>query len=248
MQNSIDVYIPDLHEPWSNPKVKQAIYDFCLEHHKRIKNIIQVGDLYDMYSATRFARTYNLITPLEETIRARESAELMWITLQQIVPRAKCYQIKGNHDIRPQKKILDKVPELEHLFDMDWLWEFDGVTTIHDPREVLVVNGVDIIHGWGTRPGMHSRKLELHNVVHGHTHKGCVVFSERRYSNRGDPWELDCGFAGDPLSVPFSFTVTKYTGWTPGFGIREGELPYFMELVKGGILKHGLHIPEFIKT
>jgi hypothetical protein len=104
---------------------------------------------------------------------------------------------------------------------------FEGVKTLHDPREELKLPGnVDVIHGYLGRLGDH-RNYTLTNVVHGHTHTGGVVF--RQVAGRV-LWELDCGLAGDMESKALSYTPQKSTKHTLGWGFLDEYGPRFIPL------------------
>lgn len=219
--------IGDTHFPFAEEKVLLKIYD--LAYILKPDYIVQLGDLYDMFSKAKFPRTLNLITPKAEVIKARESAENMWINLQAAAPLAKCFQLKGNHDIRPLKRLIEKAPELEFLYFDDFLFEFEKVETVFDHREVLEIENIYFTHGWLNRLGDHARYF-MHNVVTGHTHKGGVVHISDIRRGSKPIFELNCAYSGDPYSVPFSYPATKFTRWIHGVGVIDKYGPRFVPL------------------
>lgn len=219
------LFIPDVHFPFEHEPTLHQIYEFAEK--MKPKNIVQLGDLYDNFSHAKFPRTHNVFTPREEFNLSRKKAEEFWRTLQSKAPKAKCYQITGNHSVRPIKRILEVYPEAE-----DWIVEvvqrmmtFEGVTSVTDPREELMLPGnVCVIHGYRSQLGSH-RDYTLTNVVCGHTHRGGVVYRQVR----GEViWELNAGLAGDATSKGLSYTSQKIVDWTLGWGWLDEYGPRFI--------------------
>lgn len=218
--------IGDLHFPFVHQKCLEAIYEFA-KAHPEIKYIIQIGDIYDMFSGGKFPRSHNIYMPIEEERLARAMAEKMWKKLQEILPNATCIQILGNHDIRPIKRSLEVMPSAEHMIEYylhNKLLTFNNVKTITDPRESYELCEIEFIHGYLGGIGRH-RDSFLANVVHGHTHTGGVAY--RQVKNK-ILWELDCGYVGDPMSKGLSYTPSKYVKWTLGWGFIDKHGPRFI--------------------
>jgi hypothetical protein len=137
------------------------------------------------------------------------------------------YQICGNHDARPLKRILEVYPEAE-----DWvkkmfaeMMTFPGVETILDTRQELVLPGdVMVIHGYKSKLGEHRDHM-LFNAVCGHQHTGGVVYKNLRGRTL---WELNAGLAGDPEAKGLTYTPQRITSWTLGFGWLDEYGPRFI--------------------
>jgi predicted phosphodiesterase len=214
--------IPDLHFPWHHQDTLTWIYQQIIDQKPDV--VIQMGDLYDMYSHSRFARTHDLMTPKQELAEARMGAAAMWKHINKIAPKAKKYQIRGNHDVRAEKRIQEMCPEIESLLEMRPIFEFSGVTTIMDTSEELELDGVIYTHGTFIPMGAHCKHY-MQSVVHGHTHRGSTFFTRKHNQLI---WELDCGFASDESAVPLRYTQTRRTGWTLGCGLVSDLGPMFM--------------------
>lgn len=214
--------IPDTHFPWHHQDTITWIYKTITE--KKPDIVIQMGDLYDMYSHSKFAKTHDLMTPKQEIAEGRLGAANMWKHIRSLVPKAKLYQIRGNHDVRAEKRVQEKCPEIESLLEMRPIFEFPGVTTIMDTSEELEIDGAIYTHGTFIPMGAHCKHY-MQSVVHGHTHRGSVFFTRKHNSLI---WELDCGFASDETSVPLRYTATRRTGWTLGCGWVDINGPQFM--------------------
>ena len=216
------IAVPDLHFPWHDPECLTWIYDVIRDTQPDV--VVQLGDLYDMYSASKFAKTHNLMTPAMELAEARLGGEAFWANVKKAAPNAKCFQILGNHDIRPNKRILEVCPELESLLSTHELYKFKGVETILDPKEELEIDGVLYTHGSFSKAGDHCKHYRQ-PVVFGHLHRGFTFFTTVKDDLL---WELNCGYASDQTAVPLRYTATKRTGWTLGCGLIDDGGPRFL--------------------
>jgi predicted phosphodiesterase len=217
--------ISDIHWPFVNDAVVSAFVSDV--ERSQPEWVILNGDAWDMYSHTKFPRSHNVFTPREEHEAARRLNAEFWAEVIRVAPKAKCVQMLGNHDIRPLKRVLESYPAAE-----DWIermlqeaFTFDGVRTIHDYREELIINdAVMVFHGYRSQLGSH-RDYTLFNTINGHTHVGGTVFRRIRGQTL---WELNSGFAGDPESKGLSYTPQKTTNWTPGYGAVDELGPRFI--------------------
>lgn len=216
------VLIGDCHFPFVDLGALCAVYDIIERHKPDI--VIQMGDLLDMLSQTKFPRSHNIYTPKDEVELGYKMADDMWRAVKTIVPHATCYQILGNHDIRPLKRILESYPEGEIFFSIEKYFEFEGVTTIKDARQELIINDIAFIHGYKTKLGDHRDEM-LMNVCVGHSHTGGVSY--RKIGNK-ILWELNAGYIGDATSKALSYTPIRMTKWTLGCGIIDTDGPRFV--------------------
>lgn len=177
--------------------------------------VIQIGDLYDMLAHSKFPRSLNQYNPKQEMDMGRSCAEQFWRATKSIVPNAQCFQILGNHCVRPMKRIIESYPEGENFVAPAFreFFRFDGVETIHDIRQELIIDGIVFIHGYMSSLGQH-RDFNLMNVVAGHSHQAGVVY---RNTPRGILFEANAGYAGDPTSKALGYTPQRLTRWTKSF-------------------------------
>lgn len=218
------VCIPDLHFPWVDMNALTALYTYI--ELLKPERVIQLGDIYDMFSFAKFPKSKMIIKVDDEVGTSRMMAEDMWKTIRTLVPDAELIQICGNHDIRPMKRILETdCPELEAFFNFKSLFEFPGVTTFHDPREVVAFDGITYTHGH-LKHGTHRGVFKSH-VVHGHTHGGAITSGNcgGRYL-----FELDCGYMGNPNAPCFTYMPKKINNWQVGFGYISEHGPIFIPL------------------
>lgn len=216
--------ISDIHWPFVCQRVVNKFYEYIGDVKPDV--VIINGDAWDMYSHSKFPRSHNQFTPKEEEQKAREQNEIFWTEIQKRSPQSKCYQLLGNHDIRPMKRVLESYPEAEDWIKerLERMFSFCGVKTIHDPREELIFGNVAIHHGYRSKLGDH-RDYMLMNSINGHTHMGGVVYRKIRGNTL---WELNSGYAGDPESKGLTYTPQKITNSTPGFGAVDKLGPRFI--------------------
>jgi predicted phosphodiesterase len=215
----------DFHRPFVCERVQRLFLEYVGD--EKPEWVIENGDCFDMYSHSRFPRSHNLFTPREEVALSRKQQEDFWRAVAQRAPKAKRVLMMGNHDVRPMKRVLESYPEAEDWMqrEMERLFTYDGVRTVYDHREEVLVGGVAIFHGYRTGLGAH-RDFTLMNCITGHTHRGGVVF--RTISGARVLWELNCGMVGDPLGKGLTYTPMKINGWTPGFGAVDNRGPRFI--------------------
>lgn len=218
--------ISDIHWPFSCQRVIDKFYAYVEANQPEW--VILNGDAWDMYSHAKFPRSHNVFTPREEQQMARAANEDFWKEIKRLAPNAKCVQMLGNHDVRPLKRIMDNYPEAE-----DWiaekmrdLFSFEGVHTMHDPREELFIReDIIVFHGFRTQLGAH-RDSTLLSCINGHTHRGGVVFKKVR--GGAVLWEANSGYAGDPEAKGLTYTAQKLTDWTHGFFGMDAYGPRFV--------------------
>ena len=149
-------------------------------------------------------------------------SKVFWKTIQEIVPKAKCFQILGNHDQRISKRIAEKLPELANLFKVSEWYNFEGVTTMKSDRDFLRLDGVVYVHGWLSKSLDHAKYFNA-PVVHGHRHRPCI-------ETEGPIWSMDCGLVADEQSLPMSYTQSKFTKWRMACGLVENGKPHLILL------------------
>lgn len=213
----------DTHFPWVD---RRALDKAIKLLRNDMTHVVQIGDLFDWYSASRFPRSHNIIMPEEETAKGRKMALEMWARVKDKCPYAKLVQLMGNHCDRPLKRASAFAPEIAHLVkkEVDALYTFPGVTTIRASNEDFKVRGVVFAHGFLPGLGDHARAA-LCPVVRGHSHKGGTVWV------RPGLWELDVGYLGDSKAQVFGYQAWRRAyKMTVGMGIVDGLGPRFVPL------------------
>lgn len=212
----------DVHLPWCHKPTLSRFFEFVAA--EQPDYVIQVGDLYDMLSHTRFARSLDVTTPKQEITEARVGAEEIWRIVQKRAPKAVCYQILGNHDVRPMQRVFEKYPEIASLIDLSHLWKFDGVNTVLDEKQELEIEGILFMHGFRSKLGDHA-KYNQQSTVCGHSHRGGVHFFPVRNQI---VFELNAGYVADPTAAALSYGKQKLINWTHGWGFVDEFGPRFI--------------------
>jgi predicted MPP superfamily phosphohydrolase len=216
----------DLHFPYQHKKALA----WALKQVKTLNptHVVQIGDLYDFYYSSTYAKKDLKFSATEEVQKGREAAREFWAAVQKAAPKAKCVQLLGNHDDRPLKRVMEKVPELSAFFNVRSLFEFASVTTQANSRTeyYIPINGSKVLfhHGYLTGLGKHMHYNEQNCVV-GHSHKGGTLF--KGYGS-GIRWELNVGFLGDETQGPLQYGPQSRKFWTLGFGVVDEHGPRFV--------------------
>jgi len=215
--------VGDTHYPFTDQRQIKKIVAFAALH--KPQRIVQLGDLYDFYSFSRWVRSRDLMTPKQEVDLGRKQAEAFWAELRRVCPQAQCYQLIGNHDARLAKRVMEAIPELERFLDhTKELWRFEGVETQPSEREELILDGVCFMHGY-RKHGDHV-KFNMMSTVVGHSHKGGTVYMRQRGKTI---WELNAGFVALQSSLPMSYgPQKKLHQCTGGFGWIDEYGPRFI--------------------
>lgn len=207
--------VPDLHLPFvSAPALAKVIK--LIKAHKP-DAVVQLGDLLDMYAFSKFPRSQNVATPRQELRKGIVQARKFWSDVRAAAPKARCYQLLGNHDARLSKRIYEKFPEVESLVKPGRLYKFPGVTTLKSDRDHLEMEDVVYCHGWLGRTLDHANHFGK-PTVHGHRHRPAI-------ETKGRLWSMDCGHLADPASLPLSYGPSKVNPWRHACGIVEDGFP-----------------------
>lgn len=212
--------ISDTHFPFHSKKAYAQAMDAISE--ERPTHVVQIGDLLDQYVFSRYSKS-SKITPEADVTRGLEIATDMWKRIKKIVPKAQCLQLLGNHDIRLNKRIAEKLPELAEFYSHKNLYAFDGVTVLSSDREFVTIQGVNYVHGWLSKSIDHARHFNR-PTVHGHRHRPCIEF------DRPSLWSMDVGFMADERQLPLGYTMSKTTKWTMACGVVEDAKPRLIVL------------------
>lgn len=206
--------IGDTHMPFADISKLDSVLHLAKDLKPNV--IVQIGDLYDLYTFSRFARSVDLTTPAAELEDGRKHALAFWEALTSKSPKSLKFQLRGNHSHRIVKNLLARAPEYESLLaePIAKLTEFPGVQDMKSARSELEINGILFVHGWSTRPGFH-RDYFGQSVVHGHTHHLGLSWK----AQKGVPlFELDCGHIADVNKLPLQYGESKTTSWVAGAG------------------------------
>lgn len=206
--------IGDTHFPYQSKKGMKQVYELIKKH--KPTHVVQIGDLLDQYVFSKYSRSLE-ITPDTEITQGLNEARKMWETIQKIVPKAKCIQVLGNHDVRLAKRIAERLPELKNMFSHKIMYKFKNVTVLDSDRDFLEIDDVVYAHGWLSKSIDHARYFNK-STVHGHRHRPTI-------ETDGKIWSMDVGYLADRNSTPLGYTMSKHTKWCLGSGLVENGKP-----------------------
>ena len=228
MVETKSVILGDYHAPFHSKRGTKRALELIGD--LKPKYCVQIGDLYDQLSATHHPHSRNVMTPAEECNQARAAAVALWAGVRAASPKTKCFQISGNHDARTMKRVLESLPEVEHLVRpaLRELYEFEGVKTVHSEWDELFLENVCYMHGF-RKQGDHAKWNNM-STVHGHDHKGALTYIPHRSMNL---FELSVGFLGEVDSPAFGYRSQKAIhGWNLGIGVIDTLGPRFVSFDK----------------
>lgn len=225
------IFFGDIHFPFHQKEVLSIALYLAIKG--KYDYVCQLGDLYDWYSAAKFPRSLNAFTPKQEKQWSRYYAEIFWGFFQNYLPDAEKYQIRGNHDARPEKRVIERAPEFEMDIEQSIVdhYTFDGVKTVFDPREELYIDDICVIHGYlSGLTGKHA-EFNLKNIVCGHTHRGNITFIRKEGHDGGTIFEANAGYLANPYSKGLGYPMQKRaTKWTWGLLEVDKMGPKFIPL------------------
>lgn len=206
--------IGDTHFPFHNKEAYKKVLNRLKVEKPDV--VIQIGDLLDQYVFSKYTKSVK-ITPQLDFVKGLAMAKKMWEDVQNLLPKAKCYQILGNHDIRLAKRIAEKLPELSEIISHRNYYVFPNVQVMRNDRDYLTIDGVVYCHGW---LGMSIDHAVFFGkpTVHGHRHR-------MEIATKGKLWSMDVGYLADSKSIPLNYTASRFSLWTTGCGIVENGKP-----------------------
>lgn len=207
--------IADCHFPFHSKEAYKKLLKVIKQ--EKPTHVVQIGDLTDQYIFSKYSRSLE-ITPETEMKAALDMAHQMWADVKKLAPRAKCYQVLGNHDVRMAKRIGELLPELASFVKIRDFYKFKGVTVAKSDRDYFEIDGVIYTHGWLSKSEDHAKYFGK-PTVHGHRHRPTIVYDNKNL------WSMDVGFMANAKSLPLSYTMSKHTKWTMACGIVEDGQP-----------------------
>jgi len=241
------IIIPDLHIPWHHARGVAALIEFCYD--RRPQMAVQLGDAYDMYSASSYAKKHSRMRGHGGTLfEEAQSGTGFWLNL--LASCDSVHYIPGNHEDRLHRNIVEANPALAGHPALELpsvLLLPQGVNT-HPVGTKLRVGNIIICHGdqllgrldRRTHPALDVlRKYPNQHTVFGHTHKiataGQVVYNYDRPRTFA-AWNI--GWLGDHTQVEYEtdplwrlgFAYVEF--WSDGDG-RQRFTFYQIEMVDG---------------
>lgn len=215
----------DIHAPFHSKEAISFIFDNIEKINPDV--IIQLGDALDLFSFSNFPKTpLKKMNPQDELLEGIQVMGEIWDVLKKKCPRAKMIQILGNHCIRLNKRIIEKMPELSGMIDIGSLLNFEGVETIKDYTDFVEIDGVAYHHGFKLKPLEHAKHFER-SAVFGHTHKSWIHYDQ---INGKLCFDFSVGYLADPQHQALKYQETKIHKWVHGIGIIDKAQPKFIPI------------------
>jgi len=220
------VAIPDIHAPFADKKaIKKALK---VIREKRPKVVIQLGDIRDAFSFSKYAKDLSAIgyTPEQEFEAAQADIAEFWDGVKKASPKSKLLLISdANHDARLEKRLQEQFPEAAFLgkYFKRLALEYPGVELVESETEL---DGVLYMHG--NRAAFEHAPFYQMSCVTGHTHTAGI----KCFANANGPfWEMNCGYLGLKTSPVFAYRESKKIDKTVhAVGIIDDRNPSFILL------------------
>lgn len=215
--------IPDTHFPYCD----QAKLNNALAIITKFKPdaVVQIGDLYDQVSFSNYPKdpSKTVYNPRQQAQLGKLQAASMWSKVKRYCPKAKRYQLPGNHDARLVKRLTENFPEAAFIGQkfMQQQMSFPGVVNVQDQ---FILDEIMFMHGL-RKMGEHAKWNQMSTVT-GHTHQGRIEYFMNR---EGIYWQMNTGWLGDKQSYPFSYRIQKKIDNThQGIGLIQNHQPRFV--------------------
>lgn len=207
----------DNHFPYHDPVVQEAKFKFA--QHVKPKYWVNVGDQYDFYSVSKYAKEPDRIESLQDEF---DSAQPYW---QEACRLAKeVHYIPGNHEQRLERLFCD-LPGLFNLraLRLHKVADLPSTVKVYKPNDILTINRVGFMHGhqikgsqnpaqWvlGAMPGM--------SYVFGHFHRSQTAYRTARDPDGGSRSFVAAaqGWGGDCVKANYD-PMCPYQNWQHGF-------------------------------
>lgn len=206
--------IPDIHFPEQDDKALGIIKHVLKVDY--FDEVIQLGDMLDMYPVSSFSKDPEKVGQgLKEEIRLAKT----WLSeVRKLQPKAKITLVKGNHEARFDRYVIDKAPGLAHLFDYRDLLGLKELGIRYEEQNYRV-GRVCFMHGVLVR-GHSAYSAKAHfdkynmSIIHGHTHR-LGSYYKTNLETTYTVHELGCLCKLDP-----DYTKDRgVTDWQQGFGV-----------------------------
>lgn len=175
--------------------------------------IVLNGDIFDFAAISRHHRIgwSTAPTPLEEINAACDRVS----EIEDAASGAKLYRTPGNHCLRLEGFISNRVPELKGLpgSRLDYyLPKWSAAWAIHFNNSIWITHR---LNGGVNAPLQNTIKIG-HSVCTGHLHCQDV----RPYTDlNGTRWGVDCGQLADPDWPQFEYVEGSVPNWRSGFAV-----------------------------
>ena len=224
------LFVPDCHIPYHDKKAWKLLLKVCQAF--KPDTIAVIGDFADCYIVSDHQKD-----PSRESLWVEEKKQVIQCKEQLEHTGAKRLILTaGNHEDRYDRYLKNKAPALFEHDKIKKELEFDRGGWEYVPyKDYTTIGKMNVTHDVG-HSGKYAAFQTLDafqdNVVFGHTHRLCAVYSG---NVKGHPHVcLNIGWLGDVSKIDYMHQAKAKKDWQLGFGIGYKE--------PGGIV-HAFPIP-----
>jgi predicted phosphodiesterase len=211
--------VSDLHIPFEHKDAFKFIKHNYNEYD--CNEIVFMGDMFDVYSISRYTKSPDSLNVSDEFKRAKDSVKT-WV---KEFPKAKC--LIGNHEARINKRLTENgiprefIKSFNELFGLpkEWIWGHE-----------FIINDVHYLHG--NRDGIYSHvniaRDMRRSVVTGHTHTSGGIHYLSNYADC--IFALNVGCLIDQTTYAFNYSAEQSRKAVLGSGIVINNIPHFIPL------------------
>lgn len=211
------VIMPDVHAPYHDRGAWKRFLR-CLEVIKP-DIFVNIGDFIDSHAMSRHVKD-----PRREALFRKELIlpRRMLRELDDVLPQqSRRLWTMGNHDIWMERRVAEKMPELEGIFTIDNLLDLSEHGWEVTPYgQSVKVGKLNLSHDYGYSGANAGRSTLLavgDNAVFGHSHRASVTYGGTAL---GVPHvSMNVGWLGDKKAATYAHQTQKNRDWMHGFGM-----------------------------
>ncbi|MHA2063497.1 MAG: metallophosphoesterase [Candidatus Thorarchaeota archaeon] len=174
----------DIHIPYHCQKGLAVAMEYLKDYKPR--TIILNGDIIDCYSVSSHRKDPIRLHTFQDEVN--ETKDFL-ATLRKQHPSAFIFFVKGNHEDRIERFILDKAPEITSLdcLSIDKLLELEKFKiTFIDEKQHVVLGDLEVTHGrvvrkWSGQSAKAHHEKTGGSVLHGHVHRLGTFYHTNRW-------------------------------------------------------------------
>lgn len=209
--------VPDVHRPYHDERAFDLVLNII--DHRKPDYVVQLGDFGDFAAVASHPKKFGREERFErELADVRNGVKC----LQQATGRGQLVFLQGNHEERYERYAALRAPAIESTLPAGrtLLGLRPQDRWVPYQSSIKLGDCVTFVHDVG-HSGKNATAQTLdavgHCVVHGHTHRGAIVFdgnvnlNERRFA-------MGCGWLGDRTKITYMHP-SKTRSWQLGFGL-----------------------------
>lgn len=210
--------LSDIHIPYHSIQAVTIALDYLKK--EKVDAVILNGDTLDFYQLSRFDKDPRKRSFAHELESGRKFLEVIQKNL-----KCPIYFKLGNHEVRYEKYLMVKAPELLDIseFRLEHLLQFDKYNTkLIGDKTIIKLNHLNVIHGHEFTTGVFSpvnvaRGLYMKgkvSAIQGHNHQTSSHTETDMNGKMTTTWSLGCLSELHPSYLPLN-------KWNHGFAVVE---------------------------